>query len=338
MNILPQITDLNARVRGFKDCTGLAGGGSTNLDGVSTRGHAQITFSLNPTAGDTITLNAVVWTFVVSGASGLQTNIGGSLAATLTQLAIDLNASGNAEVSKNKYTVSTTVLTIKFKNGNSTANAFTVAASAGTALPSNIAGSLDYGTGSSGGVFCAIIVAGVFFVYRLRSGTDAESSPSIIRPDDYDASDHQRVWELQGLGGAGGSFLPLSGGTLTGALIGTSGTFTGIVSALNIKPGQATISFSATPALDFDAAGVQVMTVTAAITSMTTANRGIGKTITVYLVDDGGAWGVAGNGSWQTVDGAAIPANLTASKTGILVLQCLGTTEASIITAFKLTA
>lgn len=33
-------------------------------------------------------------------------------------------------------------------------------------------------------------------VYRLRAGTDAESSPSIIRPDDYAASTNEKVWEL----------------------------------------------------------------------------------------------------------------------------------------------
>lgn len=33
-------------------------------------------------------------------------------------------------------------------------------------------------------------------VYRLRSGTDAESSPYIIRPDDYASTTNEKVWEL----------------------------------------------------------------------------------------------------------------------------------------------
>ena len=32
-------------------------------------------------------------------------------------------------------------------------------------------------------------------VYKLRAGTDAEASPSIIRPDDYNASTNAKVWE-----------------------------------------------------------------------------------------------------------------------------------------------
>lgn len=63
----------------------------------------DITFTVNPSAGHTITINGVVWTFVASGATGTQTNIGGSLAATLTQLATDLNASVNASITPATY-------------------------------------------------------------------------------------------------------------------------------------------------------------------------------------------------------------------------------------------
>ncbi len=58
----------------------------------------KIAFTNNPTAGDTITINGVVWTFVASGATGNQTNIGASLDDTLRQLITDLNddtSSGN---------------------------------------------------------------------------------------------------------------------------------------------------------------------------------------------------------------------------------------------------
>ncbi len=63
----------------------------------------DITFTANPSASHTITINGVVWTFVASGATGTQTNIGGSLAATLTQLATDLNASVNASITPATY-------------------------------------------------------------------------------------------------------------------------------------------------------------------------------------------------------------------------------------------
>jgi hypothetical protein len=32
-------------------------------------------------------------------------------------------------------------------------------------------------------------------VFKLRAGTDAEVSPSIIRPDDYNASTNAKVWQ-----------------------------------------------------------------------------------------------------------------------------------------------
>jgi hypothetical protein len=33
--------------------------------------------------------------------------------------------------------------------------------------------------------------------YRLESGTDAESSPDVIRPDDYDGTTNQKVWKIK---------------------------------------------------------------------------------------------------------------------------------------------
>jgi hypothetical protein len=40
-----------------------------------------------------------------------------------------------------------------------------------------------------------LIISSELVTYRLRAGTDAESSPSIIRPDDYNASTNAFVWE-----------------------------------------------------------------------------------------------------------------------------------------------
>lgn len=44
-----------------------------------------------------------------------------------------------------------------------------------------------------------IAVGNDIYLYRLRAGTDAESSPKIIRPDDYAATTNEKVWELAGL-------------------------------------------------------------------------------------------------------------------------------------------
>jgi flagellar hook protein FlgE len=71
----------------------------------------NIQFTNNPSAGDTITINGVTWTFVASGATGTQTNIGGDLASTIAQLANDLNASVNTALTPATYS-STRVTTL----------------------------------------------------------------------------------------------------------------------------------------------------------------------------------------------------------------------------------
>lgn len=43
----------------------------------------------------------------------------------------------------------------------------------------------------------AIDVGDVLYVYELESGTTAESSPDVIRPDDYAASTNEKVWVLK---------------------------------------------------------------------------------------------------------------------------------------------
>lgn len=96
-----------------------------------------ITFSANPAPNSTITLGTTVWTFVSSGATGNQTNIGASLSATLAALASQLNASTDSQVSQCTYTVTPTVLTITYKTtaasgGNFALAASTVPASNGT--------------------------------------------------------------------------------------------------------------------------------------------------------------------------------------------------------------
>ena len=90
----------------------------------------SFTFSAQPTAGSTITLNGVDWTFVASGATGNQTNLGANLAATLTALATNLNASANAEIAKVTYTGTATQLTMAYDVVGLTGNTWTIAASA----------------------------------------------------------------------------------------------------------------------------------------------------------------------------------------------------------------
>lgn len=100
----------------------------------------SILFANNPTAGDTITLNGVAWTFVASGATGNQTNIQGSLASTLATLVTNLNASGNASIDDATYSEDDTSLIITHDTAGSAGNAYTLAASSDTPSGATLTG------------------------------------------------------------------------------------------------------------------------------------------------------------------------------------------------------
>lgn len=109
--------------------------------GVTTYASGNISFgSTNPSNGDTITLNGVTWTFVTSGATGDQTNIKGSLAATLIQLASDLNASSDPSLTVASYVAASTQLDISYNTSGTAGNAYTLAASAGTPSAATLTG------------------------------------------------------------------------------------------------------------------------------------------------------------------------------------------------------
>ena len=84
-----------------------------------------ITFADNPTANDTITINGTVYTFVASGATTYQINIGVDLETTIDNTVTKLNASAVAAVALATYAKSgTTILTITYDAAGSAGNAF----------------------------------------------------------------------------------------------------------------------------------------------------------------------------------------------------------------------
>lgn len=120
---------LDLRGTGFW-LTGLFG------DPVSTAVSATgtITFAANPAAGDTITLNGTVWTFVAGTPGASETAIQGTATQTVDQLVADLEASADAEVAKCSYArpTGTQTLAITFDVAGPAGNSFTLAASAAT--------------------------------------------------------------------------------------------------------------------------------------------------------------------------------------------------------------
>lgn len=125
--------------------------GNPTTAGVQASG--DITFTANPSAGHTITINGVVWTFVASGATGTQTNIGANLNATLTQLATDLNASVNASITPATYSnVGGTKLGVSYDTVGGAGNSFTLASGNANAVVS--------GATLSGGGYTHTFVSG----------------------------------------------------------------------------------------------------------------------------------------------------------------------------------
>ena len=90
----------------------------------------MITFSAQPAAASTITINSVAWTFVAGTPTSNQIEIGGTLAATLTNAAAALNASASPQVAAATYgTTGGTALTVTHDTAGPAGNAFTLAAS-----------------------------------------------------------------------------------------------------------------------------------------------------------------------------------------------------------------
>jgi hypothetical protein len=89
----------------------------------------SIAFSAQPLANSTVTINGTVFTFVASGATGNQVNIGANLAATMTALAAALNASAVPGVAAATYTGAAAALNIVHDTLGATGNTFSLAAS-----------------------------------------------------------------------------------------------------------------------------------------------------------------------------------------------------------------
>jgi len=78
--------------------------GSEGILELDPNANSYITIGTNPANGDTVTVNGTVVTFVTSGATGNQVNLGGTAALTATALRTMLSASSDTNLVKSTYT------------------------------------------------------------------------------------------------------------------------------------------------------------------------------------------------------------------------------------------
>lgn len=78
--------------------------------------------------------------------------------------------------------------------------AVTALTGGGTALDGIVTGASANPTVQTNSLV-AIDISGAVSLYRLEAGSDSESSPAVIRPDDFDGTTNARVWKRQTVGG-----------------------------------------------------------------------------------------------------------------------------------------
>jgi hypothetical protein len=120
-------------------------------DDAAPQATGAIIFTAQPSVNSTVTINGTAFTFVASGATGNQVNIGANLTATITSLATVLNASVNANVSQATYEAGATAvnntsgdeneLWIVHKTVGSAGESFTLAASTSPASNATVSNS-----------------------------------------------------------------------------------------------------------------------------------------------------------------------------------------------------
>jgi hypothetical protein len=162
-------------------------------DGTDTAAFAQIqsgaayatgsvVFTANPAVSDTLTIDGTIITFVASGATGTQVNIGANLAATLQNLLTMLQSSANANLILLTYSLQNYTLNLTAASSGTGGNALTLAKSS-TAMA--LSGATLTG-GSAGGAPCITItgkysgILGNKIQFSIQNGTMANTYMAVV--------------------------------------------------------------------------------------------------------------------------------------------------------------
>lgn len=129
----------------------------------------SITFAVNPVAGSTITLNGVVWLFVVTVTAANQTQIAATDAATISRLVADLSSSPDPALTVASYATDAAtgkVLVITYDTAGPAGNTYTLAASVAAVSGPTL-------TGGSGTAFPGVPTA------TLEVGPESGTYPGV---------------------------------------------------------------------------------------------------------------------------------------------------------------
>ena len=114
-------------------------------------------------------------------------------------------------------------------------------------------------------------------------------------------------------------YLPISGGTITGAL-----------TAPQVILDHATLTYAATTDIDFDGVADRTLSLTGNVT-FTTSNLAVGKTVSIRIICDASTRTFTFP-AWRFLGTA--PANIAANKLGVLTVKAYGATDADVVAAY----
>jgi hypothetical protein len=127
----------------------------------------NVAFTQNPSATQTLTLNGTPVTFVASGATGNQVNIGTTLSATLASLFALLQGSSDTQLVKFTYSLAGTTLGLTAATAGTGGNALTVA--------TTVTGATASGATLTGGA-AAMTAPTITTTATLAGGTDGATA------------------------------------------------------------------------------------------------------------------------------------------------------------------
>lgn len=141
------------------------------------------------------------------------------------------------------------------------------------------------------------------------------------------------VLDISAVSGSGGSHIrydDLRSGILSGVDITSSGE---LYASGNLRIGHSTLPYSSTGTLNFVSQGFQTVTLTGAI-SFISSDLESGRSKTIRIIGDGSSRALSFPTGWKFV-GSTAPTGLASGKVAILTATSFGNTDFNVIAAYS---